>query len=68
MTDLTGREIAVVAPLLALMLVIGLYPKPLYDRVTPSIEQVLTTLDGEVAAAAAAANTATSTPTQADSE
>jgi NADH-quinone oxidoreductase subunit M len=28
-------------PLLALMLGIGLYPKPLYDRVNPSVAQVL---------------------------
>ena len=53
MTDLTGREIAVVAPLLVLMLAIGLYPKPLYDRVTPSVEQVITQVEADIAAAAA---------------
>ncbi len=58
MTDLTSREIAVVAPLLVLMLAIGLYPKPLYDRVTPSIEAVIQQVDADVAAAAAAAGTA----------
>lgn len=58
MTDLTGREIAVVAPLLVLMLAIGLYPKPLYDRVTPTVEQVIAQVEADVAAAAAADDTA----------
>lgn len=41
MTDLKAREIAVIAPLVALMLGIGLYPKPLYDRVNPSVARLL---------------------------
>jgi NADH-quinone oxidoreductase subunit M len=41
LADLRPREIAVMIPLLALMLGIGLYPKPLYDRVNPSVSQVL---------------------------
>ena len=40
--DLNAREIAVMVPLIALMLVIGLYPKPIYDRVNPSVEQIIT--------------------------
>jgi NADH-quinone oxidoreductase subunit M len=43
MPDLDAREIAVVAPLIALMLFIGLYPDPVYDRVTPTVEQILET-------------------------
>ena len=39
--DLNAREIAVMVPLLALMLGIGLYPKPIYDRVNPSVDQVI---------------------------
>jgi len=39
--DLDRREIAVLVPLVVLMLAIGLYPKPLYDRVNPSVERVL---------------------------
>jgi NADH-quinone oxidoreductase subunit M len=54
MTDLTSREVAVVAPLLVLMLVIGLYPGPLYDRVTPTIEQVLDRVDSQIASDTAA--------------
>jgi NADH-quinone oxidoreductase subunit M len=42
MSDLTAREIAVVVPLVVLMLGIGLYPDPIYDRVTPSVEAIVT--------------------------
>jgi NADH-quinone oxidoreductase subunit M len=41
LVDLNLREIAVMTPLVVLMLVIGLYPKPIYDRVNPSVEQVI---------------------------
>jgi NADH-quinone oxidoreductase subunit M len=51
MTDLTGREVAVVAPLLVLMLAIGLYPAPLYDRVTPAVERVIQQVEDDLAAA-----------------
>ncbi len=46
-TDLNGREIAVIAPLGALMLVIGLYPSWLYDRVNPSVEAIVQTVQDE---------------------
>ena len=39
--DLRAREIAVMAPLLALMLLMGLYPQPLLARIEPSVAQVL---------------------------
>ena len=39
--DLTGREIAVMVPILALMLFMGLYPKPLIERMEPSVEKML---------------------------
>ena len=41
MRDLTGREVLAVAPLVALMLVLGFYPKPLTDVITPSVERTL---------------------------
>jgi len=41
LSDLTGREIAVIAPLVVLMLGIGLYPEPLYERVNPSVQRVI---------------------------
>jgi NADH-quinone oxidoreductase subunit M len=40
-TDLNRREIGVLAPLVILIVVIGLFPGPMYDRVTPSVERVL---------------------------
>jgi len=39
--DLTGREIAVMVPLMALMLFMGLYPAPLISRMQPSVERML---------------------------
>ena len=44
-TDLSPREIGVVAPLIALMVGIGLYPQPLYERVNPSVEQVIADIE-----------------------
>jgi NADH-quinone oxidoreductase subunit M len=41
MLDLTFREKAVMVPLVAVIVAIGLYPKPLYDRVTPTVEQII---------------------------
>jgi NADH-quinone oxidoreductase subunit M len=48
--DLTGREVAVLAPIVVLIVAIGLYPKPMFDLVQPSVDRVLaeaseTTLD-----------------------
>ena len=45
--DLTRRELAVMAPLVILIVFVGLYPGPLFDLVGPSVDRVL----GEVAAA-----------------
>jgi NADH-quinone oxidoreductase subunit M len=39
--DLRAREVAVLVPLVLLMLGIGLYPKPLYDRVNPTVEAII---------------------------
>jgi len=39
--DLTWREIAVLAPLVALMLLMVLYPRPLLDRMEPSVGALL---------------------------
>jgi NADH-quinone oxidoreductase subunit M len=41
MTDLRPREIGVLVPLIVLMVAIGLYPSPLYDRVNPTVEQII---------------------------
>ena len=39
--DLSAREIAVMAPLMALMLLLGLYPRPLLSRMEPSVAELL---------------------------
>lgn len=39
--DLNAREIAVLAPLLALSLFLGVYPKPVLDRVEPSVKTLI---------------------------
>ncbi|HWC80896.1 MAG TPA: NADH-quinone oxidoreductase subunit M [Pseudonocardiaceae bacterium] len=40
-TDLNGREKWVLAPLVVLILLLGFYPKPLLDVVTPSVNATL---------------------------
>src|SRR5204863_4385308 len=42
MSDINWRERAIMAPLLALIVFIGVYPKPMLDRIQPSVDQVLT--------------------------
>jgi NADH-quinone oxidoreductase subunit M len=41
MRDLRGREMLAVGPLVALMLVLGVYPKPLTDVITPAVNFTL---------------------------
>ncbi|MFZ0626376.1 MAG: NADH-quinone oxidoreductase subunit M [Acidimicrobiia bacterium] len=45
--DLAPREIALLAPIAILILVIGLYPKVLLDKITPSTEAVLTRIESQ---------------------
>jgi len=54
--DLSGRERAVILPLLALMLIIGLFPTPILERMEPSVRLVLERVE--------AARTATSLDTE----
>lgn len=42
--DLLPREIIVVAPLLALLLALGLYPKPVLDIIDPAVAHTMTTI------------------------
>ncbi|WP_048634298.1 NADH-quinone oxidoreductase subunit M [Mycolicibacterium aurum] len=42
--DLVPREIAVVAPLIAVLLVLGVYPKPALDVINPAVTHTLTTI------------------------
>jgi NADH-quinone oxidoreductase subunit M len=43
--DLVPREILVVAPLIALLIVLGVYPKPALDIINPAVHATLTTID-----------------------
>lgn len=43
--DLVPRELAVVAPLILLLLVLGIYPKPALDVIDPAVGHTLTTID-----------------------
>ena len=40
MKDLNGREIAIMAPLCALMIIIGWHPTPILERMEPSVREV----------------------------
>ncbi len=42
--DLRPREMVVVAPLIALLLVLGIYPKPVLDVINPAVENTMTTI------------------------
>jgi NADH-quinone oxidoreductase subunit M len=39
--DLDRREILIIAPLVALIVFLGVYPKPALDRIEPAVEEVL---------------------------
>jgi NADH-quinone oxidoreductase subunit M len=41
LTDLGVREVAILAPIAALVLFLGLYPKPALDRIEPSVDAIL---------------------------
>jgi NADH-quinone oxidoreductase subunit M len=62
--DLSAREYALLAPVLALILVIGLYPKPLLDRIEPTSTRIVKAVDpgGPVDARAPAALAAAEGP------
>ncbi|HSA50778.1 MAG TPA: hypothetical protein VLH10_11815, partial [Yinghuangia sp.] len=45
MRDLGLREKVVVAPLLAVLIALGVYPKPILDVVNPAVDGTLTQVD-----------------------
>jgi NADH-quinone oxidoreductase subunit M len=47
MRDLNGREVASMAPLLALIIGFGFFPGPLLDVIEPAVETTLTTVGAE---------------------
>jgi hypothetical protein len=45
--DLSGREFAILAPVIALLVVFGLQPNLLLDRIDPTTESVVSNLECE---------------------
>jgi NADH-quinone oxidoreductase subunit M len=43
--DLTGREVAALVPILALTLLIGIYPRFFLERIEPTVDQLLSRLE-----------------------
>jgi NADH-quinone oxidoreductase subunit M len=43
-SDLRLRELIVVAPLIALLLVLGVYPKPMLDIINPAVDHTMVTI------------------------
>ncbi len=41
LVDITFREVAIVAPIVVLIVMMGVYPKPALDRIEPSVEAIL---------------------------
>ena len=46
--DLTWREVVTLAPLIVLIFWIGLYPKPFFDLIAPTVDQLVSTLQAVV--------------------
>ncbi|MER6825382.1 NADH-quinone oxidoreductase subunit M [Streptosporangium sp. NPDC000563] len=44
MPDLNRREMYVVAPLIAVLLILGFYPKPVLDVINPAVDKTLTSV------------------------
>nr|WP_172900520.1 NADH-quinone oxidoreductase subunit M [Mycobacterium ulcerans] len=42
--DLVPREMIVVAPLIAMLLILGVYPKPVLDVINPAVEHTMSTI------------------------
>jgi NADH-quinone oxidoreductase subunit M len=42
--DLRARELVVVAPLIALLLFLGVYPKPVLNLINPAVEHTMNTI------------------------
>jgi len=44
--DLGGKEIAILAPMVVLIIALGFYPKPVLDTITPSVQQTMSAVQG----------------------
>jgi NADH-quinone oxidoreductase subunit M len=54
--DLNVRELAMLAPLLVLIVAIGVYPKPFLDRIEPSAQKIVRSFNASVVPGAEVAN------------
>jgi NADH-quinone oxidoreductase subunit M len=62
LADLSGREVALLVPVLGLCLVMGLYPAPFLTRMQPAIDRVLARVTGAETPAPAVTRTAAVPP------
>lgn len=60
--DLKAREVAMLAPLVALIVFIGVYPKPFLDRIEPSAQKVVRQLNESSTLPGVAEGASTSAP------
>ena len=44
--DLGGKEIAILAPMVVLIIALGFYPKPVLDTITPSVQATMSSVQG----------------------
>jgi NADH-quinone oxidoreductase subunit M len=42
MSDLRGREVLAIAPVLAIIVALGFFPQPVLDVINPSVDQTMT--------------------------
>ena len=61
LTDLNGREIFILVPILALIVLMGVYPQPFLDRMKPSVDLTLKKVFAAQATAVAVHQTGPST-------
>jgi len=53
LTDLSGREIAVLAPLIAMIVIMGVYPQPFLRRMEPAVEAFVARVQAKTVVAGA---------------
>jgi NADH-quinone oxidoreductase subunit M len=41
LTDLNAREIVIMLPLIAMIFIMGIYPTPFIDKMTPAIDKMI---------------------------
>jgi len=51
LADLSGRELAVLLPVVALCILMGVYPRPFLTRMQPSIDRIITRVEAPTAVA-----------------